>query len=167
MPGYVSWKTFTEKQVLTLVKKLNPSGRGGGGPVDVLVKNKIAWPHEAIVGGVNLSRVTYDQLTMSQWVQGFCRNILDKKDQGKHEHMLMYVADLMEDATGFNWQSTKVVHAVLWCELECGSVKWGDTLRIDRIRLAQKHSCSAKMAKIRGFEKTLVLQVFPTGNLSL
>ena len=31
MPGNVSWKTFTEKQVLTLVKKLNPSGGGGGG----------------------------------------------------------------------------------------------------------------------------------------
>ena len=64
--------------------------------------------------------------------------------------MLMYVADLMEDATGFNWQSTKAMHAVLCCELERGSVKWGDTLRIDRIRWAQKHSGLAKNGENQG-----------------
>ena len=58
-----------------------------GGPVDVYVKHKVAWPHEAILGGTNHSRVTYDQLTLSQWVQGFCKNILDEKEEGKCEKM--------------------------------------------------------------------------------
>ena len=39
-----------------------------GGPIDVLGKQKIAWPDEAILGGVNRSRLTYDQLSMPQWV---------------------------------------------------------------------------------------------------
>ena len=39
-----------------------------GGPIDVLGKHKIAWPDEAILGGVNRSRLTYDQLSMPQWV---------------------------------------------------------------------------------------------------
>ena len=56
-----------------------------GGPVDVLVKHKIAWPHETILGGVNRSRLTYDQLSMSQWVQGFCKNILDETCEQKRE----------------------------------------------------------------------------------
>ena len=52
------------------------SQRGGG--VDVPVKRKVQWPHEAILGGVARQRVTYDQLSLTQWVQGFCKNILEK-----------------------------------------------------------------------------------------
>ena len=62
----------------------------------------MAWPHEAILGGVNRTRVTYDQLSLCQWVQGFCRNILDELDNGKRERMISYMSDLMEDATDFS-----------------------------------------------------------------
>ena len=115
-----------------------------GGPVDVLVKHKIAWPHEAILGGVNRTRVTYDQLTLSQWVQGFCKNILDESDNRKREKMIAYMADLMEDTTDFTWQGAKGAHAVLCCELERGTLTWDDSERIDRIRRAhaQKHPAS-------------------------
>ena len=112
-----------------------------GGPVDVYVKHKVAWPHEAILGGVNRSRLNYDQLTLSQWVQGFCKNILDEKDEGKREKMVAYMADLMEDATDFSWTGAKAAHAVLCCELERGTATWNDTTRIGHIRRAhaQKH----------------------------
>ena len=53
---------------MTVAVKLNPSD---GGSVEVIVKHKVAWPHEAILGGANRTRLTYDQLTLSQWVQGF------------------------------------------------------------------------------------------------
>ena len=56
-----------------------------GGSVDVYVKHKSAWPHEVILGHANRTRLNYDQLTSSQWVQGFCRNVLDDKDRGRHE----------------------------------------------------------------------------------
>ena len=52
-----------------------------GGNIDVLVKNKVAWPNEAILGGTTRARLSYDQLSMSQWVQGFCKNILDEPDK--------------------------------------------------------------------------------------
>ena len=42
-----------------------------GGPIDVYVKHKVAWPHEAILGGATRARLTYNQLTLSQWVQGY------------------------------------------------------------------------------------------------
>ena len=35
-------------------------------------------------GGANHSRMTYNQLILSHWVQGFSNNILDEKDEGKH-----------------------------------------------------------------------------------
>ena len=112
-----------------------------GGNIDVIVKNRVAWPHEAILGDANRTRLTYDQLSMSQWVQGFCKNVLDEPDQKIREKMIQYMGELMEDATDFTWQGAKAAYAVLLCEFERGSVNWEDTARIDRIRRAhaQKH----------------------------
>ena len=75
----------------------------GGGDKNVSVKNKVLWPHEAILGGVNRQRVTYDQLSLTQWVQGFCKNILDEKSSQRRDTMVSYLGDLMEDATDFTW----------------------------------------------------------------
>ena len=60
-----------------------------GGEVEVLVENKVAWPHESIFGGVNRQRISYDQLSLTQFVQGFVRNILDESDQNCREQMLV------------------------------------------------------------------------------
>ena len=43
-----------------------------GGNIEVHVTNKVSWPHEAILGGVSRQRISYDQLSLTQWVQGFC-----------------------------------------------------------------------------------------------
>ena len=70
-----------DKRIRELEKQSESTGIAGkfkskrGGNVEVVVKHKVAWPHEAILGGVTRSRVSYDQLTMSQWVQGFCKNM--------------------------------------------------------------------------------------------
>ena len=86
--------------------------------------------------------VTYDQLSLTQFIQGFTRNIIDETNNDTREHMMWYLHDLMEDATDFTWSSTKAAHAVLLCEMERGTVSWSDTNRIDRIRRAhaQKHT---------------------------
>ena len=41
------------------------------GNVEVSVKRKVSWPHEPILGGVSRQRVSYDQLSLTHWVQGF------------------------------------------------------------------------------------------------
>ena len=120
-------------------KRKHKSKRGGN--VDVCVKRKVSWPHEPILGGVSRQRVTYDQLTLTQWVQGFCKNILEQKSSDRRGIMVSYLGDLMEDATDFSWQGAKAAHAVLLCEMEWGSLQWEDLDHIDRIRRAhaQKH----------------------------
>ena len=90
------------------------------------MKNKVLWPHEAILGGVNRQRVTYDQLSLTQWVQGFCKNILEEKSSQRRNTMVSYLGDLMEE-TDFTWQGAKAAHAVLMCEMERGSLQWEDT----------------------------------------
>ena len=90
------------------------------------MKNKVLWPHEAILGGVNRQRVTYDQR----------KNILEEKSSQRRDTMVSYLGDLMEDATDFTWQGANAAHAVLMCEMERVSLQWEDTDRIDRIRRA-------------------------------
>ena len=91
------------------------SKRGGG--VDVLVSKKVAWPHDNVLGGATRQRLTYDQLSLTQFIQGFTRNILDERDNEIRECMLWYLNDLMEDATDFRGGVPKRL-------MLCSSAKW-------------------------------------------
>ena len=93
-----------------------------GGNIDCMVKHKVAWPQDSVLGGQSRQRVTYDQLSLTQWVQGFAKNIIEEKSQDTRNHMLYYLADIMSDATDFSWQNAKAAHAVLLCDMERGAV---------------------------------------------
>ena len=113
-----------------------------GGTVEVMVKNRIKWPHEYILSGLSKERVTYDQLSVTQWVAGFGRTMRDESDPEIRKHMLDYMISLMDDANDFSWISAKASHAVLLCRMEQGEVaSYADISAIDRIRRAnaQKH----------------------------
>ena len=71
---------------------------------------------------------------------------MDEKDERTRFQMIQYMSELMEDATDFSWQGAKAAHAVLLCEFERGSITWGDTNRIERVRRAhaQKHQGTNK-----------------------
>ena len=79
-----------QRKVDKCIKELNSSShlsgsetlgkyKKNGGNMDVSVKNKASWPHEFIWGGISRQRVTYDQLSLTQLGQGFCKNILEEK----------------------------------------------------------------------------------------
>ena len=57
--------------------------------------------HEAILGGVNRQRLTYDQLSITQWVQGFCKNALEEESYSRKDTMIRYLRELMEDVMDF------------------------------------------------------------------
>ena len=107
-----------------------------------MVKNRIKWPHEYILSGLNKEKVSYDQLSVTQWVAGFGRTMRDELDPEIRQHMLEYMISLMDDANDFSWISAQASHVVLLCRMEHREVKlYSDTLAIDRIRRAnaQKH----------------------------
>ena len=89
-----------------------------GGPVDIFVKNRVKWPHEFVLSGPSKERVSYNNLTVLQWVAGFCRTVKEEKDLGIREHMLDYIISLLDDAQDFSWQAAKASHAVLLCRME-------------------------------------------------
>ena len=105
------------------------SQRGGG--ETVFVKHEVPWPQNIILGGSNKSRVSYDSLSMSQWVSGFTTIIRDEKDLQTKQNMLEYKAELMEDSHDFGWNAAKGAHAVLLCKMEEGRVSWDQTHKID------------------------------------
>ena len=113
-----------------------------GGNFEVLVKQRVKWPHEYVLSGLNKERVTYDQLNVTQWVAGFGRTMRDESDPIMKQHMLEYLIALMDDANDFSWTWAKASHAVLLCRMEQGEIKdFSDIASIDRIRRAnaQKH----------------------------
>ena len=105
---------------------------------------------------------------MTQFVQGFAKNILDEKNWDIREHMIQYLGDLMEDASDFSWVSAKASHAVMLCEMERGKITWSDTTRIDRIRRAhaQKHQNKANWGNKMGEKHPWFCKNFQTGTCS-
>ena len=113
-----------------------------GGNFEVLVKQRVKWPHEYVLSGLNKERVTYDQLNVTQWLAGFGQTMRDESDPIMKQHMLEYLITLMDDANDFSWTSAKASHAVLLCRMEQGEIKdFSDTASIDQVRRAnaQKH----------------------------
>ena len=86
-----------------------------GGSIDVFISKRVKWPHEYVLAGQNIDRISYNQLSPIQWMAGFCRSMEEESDSKIKELMLDYCINLLEDATDFSWSSAKVRHAVLLC----------------------------------------------------
>ena len=86
----------------------------------------MAWPHDNVLGGVTRQRVTYDHLSLTQFIQGFTRNVLDESDNKVREQMLWYLNDLMEDTTDFRGRVLRLL-------MLCSSAKWRGAQYVGRI----------------------------------
>ena len=114
-----------------------------GGPVEVLVPNRVKWPHEYVLSGNSKERISYDQLSIAQWVAGFGRIMKEEKSSEIKDSMLDYLVSLFDDANDFSWDAAKARHAVLLCRMEQGEIKdYSELEKIDRIRRAhaQRHN---------------------------
>ena len=122
------------------------------GKVEVLIKNRVKWPHAFVLSGANKERVSYDQLNVTQWVAGFGRTIREELDPELKAHMLDYMIALMDDVNDFSWGSAKASHAVLLCHMEQGEVKnFADTVAIECIRRAN----AQKFGPVNQFSNTV------------
>ena len=93
-----------------------------GGNVEVVVKTRVKWPHEYVLSGLNKERVSYDQLSITQWVTGFGRTMRNEPNPEIRQNMLEYMISLMDDANDLSWISAKASHTVLLCRMEQGEV---------------------------------------------
>ena len=108
-----------------------------GGPVEVLVPNKVKLPHEYVLSGSQKECVSYDQLSVIQWVTGFCRIMGNEQDRTIQNSMLDYLIALFDDANDFSWDVAKASHAILLCRMEQDEIKnYTQVKKTDRIRKA-------------------------------
>ena len=147
--------------------------RSQQGGVEVFVKQKVRWPHEYVLEGSNKERVTYDQLTMGQWMAGFCRAMREETDQNSKSAMLDYLISLLDDSNDFSWSSAKASHAGLLCLMEQGEIKdFTETDKIGRVRRVhtQRHTSSSqdtsKHASKRNNTRSMVCQYYNAGTCS-
>ena len=150
-----------QAQVAKRLKELTDSEKSGtklkslrGGPVEVMVANRVKWPHEYVLSGVSKERVTYDQLSVTQWVAGFGRIMKEEKNHEIKEHMLDYLVALFDDANDFSWDAAKASHAVLLCRMEQGEIKsYSEVEKIDRVRRAnaQRHQFTSFSGQSKKF----------------
>ena len=78
----ISYKLKRLQELAELVKTgtLSKLKSQRGGKVEVLIKNRVKWPHKFVLSGANKERITYDQLNVTQWVAGFGRTIREESD---------------------------------------------------------------------------------------
>ena len=88
-----------------------------------MVPNRVKWPQEFVLSGFKKERIQYDQLSVVQWVAGYCRILREEQDPQVRGQMLDYMIALMEDAHDFSWDAARASHAVLLCRMEQGEVK--------------------------------------------
>ena len=93
------------------------------------------------MSGSNKERITYNQLSLVQWMAGFCRTMRDESNIEIRNNMLDYVINLLDGVQDFSWSSAEANHAVLLCRMEQDVSGWPDTDRTDRIQRphAQRH----------------------------
>ena len=135
-----------QEQVDTQIKELQAVDKEKGkfksqrgGSETIWVKNEIAWPHNFVLSGSSKARVTYDSLSLSQWVSGFATIIKDENDLETKNKMLDYLAEIMEDSHDFGFSAAKGSHTVLLCRMEEGRITWNETHKIDRVRRGNAH----------------------------
>ena len=135
-----------------------------GGAVDIFVKNRVKWPHEHVLAGNIKERVSYDQLTMGQWMAGFCRTMREEKNFKNKEAMLDYLIALLDDSNDFSWAAAKASHAVLLCRMEQGEITdYTQTDLVDRVRRAhaQRHVAHNSANSTQNFRKSKTTKSMP------
>ena len=58
---------------------------------------------------------------------------MEEKDVQARKHMLLYQANLMQDALELNWSTAKRGHAAALIEIEQGNTSQEDQLTVDKI----------------------------------
>ena len=116
---------------LTELKEAGKLKSQRGGNETVFVKKQVRWPQNFVLGGQNKSTISYDNLSMCQWVAGFAMIMREEQNLEVKNPMLEYLGEIMEDA-----QDLTGNRPVLLCCMEEGKVDWLETAKIDRIRRA-------------------------------
>ena len=112
--------------------------------MNVLVKT-VTWLYDSLLKGVTIQRTTFYVLSITQFLQGLVRNIMDEINQIPREKMLAFLSDSLEDVNDYSMVLVKAMLAVLLCKMERRTLDLNEALGMHRIRRvhAQNHDLAA------------------------
>ena len=99
------------------------------------------WPHSELSMSYVSKNVSYDELTLKEFVAGYSAILLlpqvsshERKHRTEHLGALMYLASIYE------WTAVRSFHAAVLSEIERGRLNWGDSfLHLENRTLAGLH----------------------------
>ena len=97
-------------------------------------KVEVVWPQDCAFVGHLRARVTYEQLTQSQFVLGFLRSVQGEVNPYIRSNMIDYLTELFQNVCDFGWQAAKGAHLVVMTKMEDGLVTWADLKKVNKIR---------------------------------
>ena len=119
---------------------------GAARTVQDTVKRDIDWPHFHIYTAPGAEPMTYERLSVQEFVFGFM-HMVDQQD-AKLDRAVMWtiLKGIVEDATEFPWDNVKNFYWILASHVENDRMGWADHDQIQRLRVkhAQKHDIPAK-----------------------
>ncbi|KAI8522162.1 hypothetical protein Bbelb_019160 [Branchiostoma belcheri] len=100
---------------------------------------KVDWPNHHVhfpgKGKTGDGCVTFDDLSTPMFTYGYVKNLIEKKRaQGYLEFKLQHLADLMYDASYYQWEVMRETHAAVLYSMENGTLTWADKDAIDETR---------------------------------
>ena len=118
---------------------------------DKVVKEQ-DWPHLYIYKGPARKAAEYENLSLSEFVQGCTCIIMECKEARTKDIMLQHLNELMEDCSDYGFEAVRNYHAIVLSEMEQNRLTWQDTEKIQRLRrqYAKKHCTKTMAAEAKG-----------------
>ncbi|XP_078605042.1 uncharacterized protein LOC144878391 [Branchiostoma floridae x Branchiostoma japonicum] len=131
-------------------RKQGKSGRSYTINDNIGRKVKVSWPQWNVhfPGHGKGGAVTYDELTLPMFVCGFIRNVVgEHRLSSTVRSKLSVLADVMYDATYYEWPVVHEMYASIMYSLEKGSFGWSDLDDIEGVRDRHYRTAGAHQSK--------------------
>ena len=99
----------------------------------------LRWPNEGFQASGGKKRLTYDELSLPQWVAGQLTNIYAMSDPKQAKQAVLQMTLAMRDASSLPWPAVRAAWASSMHQVEEGTLAWADSTQwaINRLSASQ------------------------------
>ena len=100
------------------------------------------WPNEAILVDPNKKRVTFDELSQTQFILRFVKNVNDMIDPLTRRFMMAELYDLLQLIEATSWSVAKGAFIAVMHKIESGDISWMDHQILMQKRMIHTHAAA-------------------------
>ena len=113
---------------------------------------EVEWPQYHIFRGPGRDAAGYDELSVTEFVQGYVAIMLDAGAKGDTwRQQLQHLQQLMMDAGDYGWPSVRNAHGVILQQMEAGKLTWADSagLADTRRTYCQRYQAGRQATRVK------------------